>query len=326
MSSLEIRTALKAFVLSHAIFAADSLGLLDWLAARARSNEDIADWMRSRQLAERKVSCLMRLLRGSSVIIEKDNIVTLSPEWENQPFLRHYLRWKRHTVPYWSTCIDVLKGKEQAIYGEDIYSHLQRSPELFQLFHNAMDVLNAPALPELVDACVSALPNTQFHILDLGAGAATLTLALMSRFPNARCTCVDLDTRAATESAQNLKLSDRCKFVTADMFSTPAPAANIVVLSNVICDWNDEQASALVHKAAEALPANGLMIISEHLSDEASDSVDNLLSDFIIAMETNGAIRTMDELQNIVSTHFSVKHATLCQNGQTLLTCKRLPT
>jgi len=58
-------------------------------------------------------------------------------------------------------------------------------------------------------------------------------------------------------------LSERVKVASGDMFSVTWPETDIVLLSNVLHDWDLPEMRALLVKAAETLPSGGLLIIHD---------------------------------------------------------------
>ena len=58
-------------------------------------------------------------------------------------------------------------------------------------------------------------------------------------------------------------LSDRVQVASGDMFKVAWPEADIVLLSNVLHDWDVPEMRALLVKAAETLPVGGLLIIHD---------------------------------------------------------------
>jgi len=263
-------------------------------------------------------------LVGAGIIQEIGDTISLSEEWAHQPFLRAYIEWKRHTIDFWANSSAVIRGQMRAVYGGDIYTHLVQNPELFPIFHGAVEVLNGPDLEKMTKDCIRFFAGLQrpLRVLDLGAGSACLTLGIINAIPEATGVLVDLNVEAARLGAKLGAVDERCEFVEADFFSTRLPAVDVVVLSNVLCDWSDEQAATLVGRAATALSASGLLLVSEHVPQGGGESLSNLLSDFIVAMETQGATRTSEQLQDLLRPRFSVMECIAYGSGQSLFVCK----
>jgi hypothetical protein len=70
-------------------------------------------------------------------------------------------------------------------------------------------------------------------------------------------------------------LGDRVEVQTGDMFHDPWPAADILLFSNVLHDWDVAEASALLKRAAETLLPGGLLVIHDaFISDDKSGPVE----------------------------------------------------
>jgi len=134
---MNTRFAARSFVLSHALFAALDLGLLEWLAQECRTDEDIKAWIENRGYPAQKIKKLLNVLVAANVIVVNPKGLEISSEWQEQHFLHNYVRWKSHTIRHWSSCTDVLRGAKPAVYGVDVYQHLGTTPELYPTFHSA---------------------------------------------------------------------------------------------------------------------------------------------------------------------------------------------
>jgi hypothetical protein len=55
------------------------------------------------------------------------------------------------------------------------------------------------------------------------------------------------------------------------MFADPLPAADAILLSNVLHDWDVREVSALILRCADALPASGLLLIHDVFLNDALD-------------------------------------------------------
>jgi len=159
-------------------------------------------------------------------------------------------------------------------------------------------------------------------IVDLGSGSASLSLILLSELSDFRCILVDLDTVAARERAARMGLSDRCEFLDQDVFAAKLPEAGIVIISNVLCDWDDMGAGKWLELAASVLVNNGILVISEHLSSREFDSLENAISDFIVAMETQGGNRDRPHFERLVDSLFSIDDSVTDSSQQTLMICR----
>lgn len=108
------------------------------------------------------------------------------------------------------------------------------------------------------------------HLLDLGGGTGVYALALLQANPALRATVLDRPEvlKVAAEFAAAAGVGDRLSPVPGDMFTAELPAADVVLLSNILHDWDVPECRALIHRAAAALPAGGRLLIHDVFLDD----------------------------------------------------------
>jgi hypothetical protein len=103
-------------------------------------------------------------------------------------------------------------------------------------------------------------------LLDVGGGSGIYAATLVAAHPGLSGTVleqppVDRITRAEIERHG---LSDRIEVQTGDMFRDPWPGGrDILLLSNLLHDWDVPEVRVLLEKSAEALVPGGLLVIHE---------------------------------------------------------------
>src|SRR5262249_16431724 len=84
-------------------------------------------------------------------------------------------------------------------------------------------------------------------------------------------------------------LQDRLKFANLDFCSDPFRKADVVVMGHILHDWDLPTKKMLIHKAHDALPAGGALIIFESLiDDERRSNAFGLLMSLNMLIETRG--------------------------------------
>ena len=71
-----------------------------------------------------------------------------------------------------------------------------------------------------------------------------------------------MDAIARVEIAKH-GLQEKIDVITADMFDVDWPDCDVLLLSNVLHDWDLPEVRALLKKSARALPTGGLLVIHE---------------------------------------------------------------
>jgi predicted O-methyltransferase YrrM len=108
-------------------------------------------------------------------------------------------------------------------------------------------------------------------LLDVGGGSGIYSIAYLRRHPELRAIVYDRPEvlKVAGEFAKQYGVADRLEMVYGDMFTTPLPAADAILLSNVLHDWDVPRCRMLVRRCAEALPRGGRLLIHDvFLNDE----------------------------------------------------------
>lgn len=109
------------------------------------------------------------------------------------------------------------------------------------------------------------------RLLDVGGGTGIYSIALLQKNPRLRAIVWDRPEvlKVAAEMATAHGVADRLECRAGDMFADPVPPADVVLLSNVLHDWDVPECAALVGRCAAMLPAGGRLLIHDaFLNDE----------------------------------------------------------
>ena len=123
------------------------------------------------------------------------------------------------------------------------------------------------------------------------AGGAGGFLSIYVALNNQHMQCISYDLPAVESIAQanvdHFGVVDRVKCISGDFFKNDLPKADVVVMGNILHDWNEEQKLNLFKKAYEALPVGGAFVAIENVID--SDRRKNALG---LLMSLNMLIET----------------------------------
>ena len=111
-------------------------------------------------------------------------------------------------------------------------------------------------------------------LVDVGGGTGIYSFALLQQNPNLRAVIVDRPEvlRIAEKLASEYGVADRADFLRADMFADPPPAdADVVLLSNILHDWDVPECQQLVRRCAAALAPTGRLLIHDVFLNDALD-------------------------------------------------------
>ena len=142
---------------------------------------------------------------------------------------------------------------------DGVFKYLADRPEEARLFGEAM---TAKAHGH-VASILGAYDFSGFHVIgDIGGGHGHLLRAVLERAPAARGVLFDLPNvlREVADLA-----SERLMLQPGDFFSDPLPACDAYLLMEVIHDWGDEEATAILKAVRAAAPAHAKLLMIEQL-------------------------------------------------------------
>lgn len=108
-------------------------------------------------------------------------------------------------------------------------------------------------------------------LLDVGGGTGIYAIACVQQNPQLRAVVWDRPAvlKVAREMVDAYGVADRVDLVAGDMFADPVPAgADVVLLSNVLHDWDVPECRVLLKRCADALPAGGRVLIHDVFLDD----------------------------------------------------------
>lgn len=152
--------------------------------------------------------------------------------------------------------------------GPDLYTRLEQTPEMENLFFrgmNAWSELSNPVLLHQVDWAGVR------RVLDVGGGNAVNAIALARAHPDLRITVVDLEgaVEVARDNVVAAGLEDRIDIVVGDMFDDPLPEGyDLVLFAHQLVIWSADQNQVLLKRAYEALAPGGRVAVFNAFADD----------------------------------------------------------
>jgi 2,7-dihydroxy-5-methyl-1-naphthoate 7-O-methyltransferase len=196
----------------------------------------------------------------------------------------------------WGTLLSAVKSGRPAYheaFGRSFWDDLEANPDVGASF----DALMGPAGHGVPDASVLLDPADWEHIrtvVDVGGGTGTLLSEVLRHRSHLRGTLVDLP-RVVARSVQVFEaagVADRVESVGQSFFD-PLPAGkDLYLLKNVLGDWPDTEATAILHRCAEAArPAGRVVILGGVTPNERSDP------ELLMLVLVGGKDRTLPEFR-----------------------------
>ena len=97
-------------------------------------------------------------------------------------------------------------------------------------------------------------------LLDVGGGSGIYSVAILQQNPQLRAIVWDRVEvlKVASEFGQTYGVADRLELRAGDMFADPVPGdCDVVLLSNILHDWDVPECRTLLNRCADALPTGG---------------------------------------------------------------------
>lgn len=249
----------------------------------AQSPQSFAELRAALGLAERPAHVLVTALRAMGLIVQRDARLALTPLAAehlvpgSELDVGDYIGLAAQS-PGVLAMVERLRTNQPVnfdtsagaafIYRDGIASAMEQAETArhftLALAGRARNV--APHLAKAVDL------SDATRLLDVGGGTGIYSIALLERHP--QLTAIVLDRpevlRVAQEIAQQYGVMDRLGLLPGDMFADALPReCDVVLLSNILHDWDMPQCQELIARCAVVLPAGGRLLIHDvFLNDE----------------------------------------------------------
>ena len=281
---------------AQAVYAAAELGLADAIAAGQATCDELADAVGAEPATLER---LLRYLAGLGLFTLRDGRYGLTEmgallKSDAEGSQRATARITGRLLPAWGEilhCLRTGRSGYQKATGKPFFEGLAEDPEAAAIFDTAMTAIHGPetaAMLEVYDfsdiACLA----------DIGGGNASLLIEVLQCYPEMHGLLVDLPPVVARSRA-NLEaagLAERCRAVGGNFFETVPEGADAYLLRQILHDWDDPEAIAILANCRKALPPDGrLLVVEATLPDDGSPSPGDLF-DLMMLVVPGGRERT----------------------------------
>ena len=94
---------------------------------------------------------------------------------------------------------------------------------------------------------------------------------------------------------EEASLSDRCETAAGDFFTDALPRADVYVLAQILHDWDDERARAILRNCGRSIADDGRLLVVEQVLPEGDEPSYGKLLDLIMLVVLGGKERTRSE-------------------------------
>ena len=192
---------------------------------------------------------------------------------------------------FWDNLTEALRTgtpQNESKAGGDFFGVLYADERRLEEFLRAMQGIqmgNFLALLEKVDL------TSATTLCDVGGANGTLCGLAVQRHEHLSATVFDLPTvvPVAERHLKEMGVADRVTVVSGDFFADDLPNSDVIVMGNILHDWDEDQKKALIAKAHKALNDGGRLIAIENVIDDARrDNTFGLLMSLNMLIELPG--------------------------------------
>jgi len=176
------------------------------------------------------------------------------------------------------------------------WDYFERNPEVAAWFARAMSDGTTTMVAQLCAAGYRPPPDAR-RVVDVGGSRGTLLSYLLRTAPDATGVLLDR-AEALTEAPGVLKaagVADRATLQPGNFFAA-VPAGDTHVLSNILHDWDDKVARAILRSCHRAGQPGGRLVVFSFLLSEALDPPQPYLMDLLMMTVEGGRERTLGEM------------------------------
>jgi O-methyltransferase/methyltransferase family protein len=308
-SRARLRTLIGGYRMSQAVYVATRLGIPDLLADGPRDIDELAHATGSHAPSLRRV---LLALAGVGVLDKVGphrfaltevgvGLRTGVPGSVRASVL--FLLDESHWRP-WGHLLHTVRTGETAfdhVHGASLFDYLTTHPEEATLFNAGM-LGNSPAHARFVATSYDF--SGMSRVVDVAGGRGRLLAAILECNPNLRGILFDLP--HVIEDARHLindaGVIDRCTFVGGNFFEAVPKGGHAYILRNIVHDWEDEQAVAILTTCRRAMGDGArLILVERYLADDPREALPVLHADLEILVNVGGRERTTDEYASLLA-------------------------
>jgi hypothetical protein len=199
-----------------------------------------------------------------------------------------------HWLPFGRTPEAVRQGRSQVLetLGKSLFDHFTEHPEEGALFGAAMSVFSTPAILEATKILDVSGVRT---VVDVGGANGAFVLELLAANPHLEGVVVELPHSIAGANAEAARrgLESRLTAVAGDFFEK-VPEGDLLLVKNVLHDWDDDSCVRILQRSREAVRPGGRIAVVDIVMDEHEAGLAPLIDMTMLAVAA-GKERTLAE-------------------------------
>jgi quercetin dioxygenase-like cupin family protein len=308
---------INGYWMTQMIYTAARLGIAD---ALAEGPQTVAALAARLSIHQRSLYRLLRALSSRGIFTEtEDGCFALTPMAEllrsDVPGSLHGLALysgapEQHRYDSWGDLYETIRTGDPAFHrlaGTSPFAYLAANPDAARTFDAAMASYTTAASNAILDRYDFSRHR---HIIDIGGGYGRLLADILTRYHLLRGTVFDLDhvAKHARTLFEAEGLATRINCVSGDFLEQVPSGGDLYILKNILHDWADKQAIAILRACRKAMSDNSRLLVVESVLQPGNEPGLGKLMDMNMLVIHGGLERTEAEYA-----------ALLCQSGFVLV-------
>jgi hypothetical protein len=295
-----IRQLVTGYQAARALLAADELGVVRLLESGSKSAEELAHG------TGMHAPSLYRFLRALSTVdlIEEDSEgrFSLGPLAGG---LRDAARIGVESYRAWAELPFSLRTGKPAfseVYGKPLYDYLSEDEVRAARFDSALAAVSRDWGPAVFEAYDFGGFRT---VVDIGGGRGTFLATLLEAYPTIKGVLFDMPqvVEHAGPILEDAGVAERCRCVGGNFFEAVPEGADAYTLCNLLTDWDNEHAIAILKTCQRAMPPHARVLVIDRVlppTGNPNRQAMAFLDLFFLVLE-GGSIRTSDDFTQILA-------------------------
>jgi hypothetical protein len=188
----------------------------------------------------------------------------------------------------------------EKLRGTTFFTYLQSNPALASAFNNAMT-----AMSDLANEAVLAAYDFRRYrlIVDVGGGHGRLLAAVLGQAPQARGVLYDLPavTADAAPEFEAAGVAGRATISGGSFLDAVPDGADAYLLKNIIHDWAEDDALAILRNIRTSIAADGTLLLLEQVLPPRATPHFGMMLDLEMLVAAGGRERTRAEYANLLT-------------------------
>jgi hypothetical protein len=299
---------IENFWLAKGLYAAIELNIAEHITSGKNTLDQLAEATHTKPdplFRLMRMLCahgIFKLSKNGAYTLTSYSKVLLEGDGSIKYFLKSHLG-KLHSELFTEMDYTMRTGinASQKLFNEDIFSHVEHTPEEQDLFIRGMSdgsELFAPVL-------LSSYSFSSFrHIIDIGGGHGSLLCNVLSKNKKPKATLFDSKhvIERASANIGSFDLKERIEIVTGDFFMKVPEGGDLYILKNILHDWDDEKCILILKNIQNAMQEGSkLLIIETIIKNDNNYSFGKMIDILMLLGTENGRERTIGEFRNILN-------------------------